>query len=262
MTATGPIHVPAGADDLVLTPQQVNYFETFGFLTVPGLFLPDLERLRRGFEEVFAREEDQFVLDPDNPYHQTDDPELAKQVRVIVPAFLERSEDLQWLRDDPRVRGVVRSLLGDNAVYGESDGNLFNCDVLWHIDAYNAPIEKNHIKLYFYLDPLDAESGALRVIPGSHELVGNFSHTLRRDLHDPAKVPEIYGVELDEIPSWVLDVQPGDLVVGNFRGMHGSFHGGSRRRLFTVNFHEVKPTDDEQVYSELPTAREPAAADA
>ena len=29
---------------------------------------------------------------------------------------------------------------------------------------------------------------------------------------------------------------PGDLIVGNFRTLHGSFNGAPRRRLFTVNF--------------------------
>jgi hypothetical protein len=38
------------------------------------------------------------------------------------------------------------------------------------------------------------------------------------------------------VPSWTVDVDPGDLVVGNFRTMHASFNGGVRRRLFTMNF--------------------------
>ena len=59
---------------------------------------------------------------------------------------------------------------------------------------------------------------------------------VRRLTDDPEQVPEILGVELDEIPSSALEVNPGDLIVTNFKTLHGSFNGGVRRRLFTVNF--------------------------
>ena len=54
--------------------------------------------------------------------------------------------------------------------------------------------------------------------------------------HQPNRVPDNVGVAIDEVPSWTLEVEPGDLIVGNFRTMHGSFNGAARRRLFTVNF--------------------------
>ena len=63
---------------------------------------------------------------------------------------------------------------------------------------------------------------------------------LRHDLADPARVEEILGVSPEELPYWSLDPQPGDLVVGDFRLMHASFHGGAGRRLFTVNFRRAE----------------------
>ena len=39
-----------------------------------------------------------------------------------------------------------------------------------------------HIKTAIYLDPLTAETGALRVIPGSHHLADKFSQLVRVDL--------------------------------------------------------------------------------
>lgn len=236
------VHHVASGEDLVLSPAQVTFFQLFGFLKLPGLFRAEIDEIREGFEEAFSSEESPTILDPSNPYHTPRDPAFADEVRLMVPYFIERSEKLRWLRDDPRVRGIARSLIGDDFDYAESDGNRFNCDVNWHIDAYGAPIGEYHIKLYFYPDALTGPMGALRVIPGTNHYTEVYAQTLYRDLMaDPTRCQEIFGVELEEIPSWTIDVEPGDLVVGNYRTLHGSFHGSPGRRLFTVNFKEAKP---------------------
>jgi Phytanoyl-CoA dioxygenase (PhyH) len=222
--------------DFGLSEQQVAYFKTFGFLKIPRLFAPDVERIRSGFEEVFATENPE-VLDPDNPYHRTRDDRYKRETRTMIPQFVDKSPRLKWLRHDARVLGVARSLLGDGFVYAESDGNLFNCDVYWHIDVYGAAPNVEHIKLSFYLDELHRETGALRVIPGSHFDGTGYAGALYKHLsREPGRVYEHVGVEVDEVPSWTVDVDPGDLIVGNFRTMHASFNGGVRRRLFTMNF--------------------------
>jgi hypothetical protein len=223
------------APNFEITPQQVAWFETFGYLVLPGWFADDVPRIREGFEEVFAREEAQ-LLDPDNEFHRTSDPKFQRETRWIIPAFLDKSDKLDWLRTDARVASIPRALLGDGFEYAESDGNLFNCDVYWHLDAYGATADTPHIKVFFYLDELRHEAGALRVIPGSHHR-GPYTAALFRQLtKDPERVPELLGVDLDGIPSSTLEVAPGDVIVTNFRTMHGSFNGGARRRLFTVNF--------------------------
>ncbi len=219
-----------------LSEPQVTYFKTFGFLKIPGLFASDVERIRTGFEEVFAAETPE-VLDPDNPYHRTQDPRYERETRTMIRRFIDKSPNLEWLRDDPRVLAVAQSLLGDPFVYAESDGNLFNCDVYWHLDVYGATPDVEHIKMSFYLDQLRKDNGALRVIPGSHFARTSYARELYKQLsHDPSRVAEHVGVAVDEIPAWVVDVDPGDLIVGNFRTMHASFDGGARRRLFTLNF--------------------------
>jgi hypothetical protein len=222
-------------EGFVLTKSQVAYFKTFGFLKIPTLFALDMDRIREGFEEVFANEPSE-LLDPRNPYHRARDPRYEEETREIIPAFIDRSSKLSWLRDDPRTVAVAKGLLGDGYAYAESDGNLFNCDVYWHFDAYGAIEGVEHIKLSFYLDELHHDTGALRVIPGSH-FESTYAKKLYRGIaHKPARVRDYYGVSVEEIPSWTLDVTPGDLIVGNFRTLHGSFNGAARRRLFTVNF--------------------------
>ena len=217
-----------------LTTQQRAFFEAFGFLLLRGLFRDDVSRLQEGFEEVFSREQPQ-PLDPKNRYHHAEDPRYAEQPRWIVPGFIDKSEKLSWIRDDERTVAIASGLLGDY-VYAESDGNVFNCDVYWHLDAFGAAAQHQHVKLFFYLQRLRHEAGALRVIPGSHHR-GPYTKALRSRLTaEPKAVPEQIGVATDEVPSFTLEVDPGDVVVSDFRTIHASFNGGAQRRLFTVNF--------------------------
>lgn len=225
----------AVSPDFRLTPQEVARFETFGFLVLRGLFAAEAETLCEGFDAVFASEQAE-LLDPENAYHRTSDPRYQQETRWMIPVFIEKTEKLSWLREDPRVTGIAESLLGSDYVYAESDGNRFNCDVYWHLDAYGAFADHRHIKLFFYLDSLRHDAGALRVIPGSNH-AGPYTKALRRQLTmDPQSVEEVFGVPIHDIPSYTLEVEPGDLIVGDFRTLHGSFNGGAGRRLFTVNF--------------------------
>jgi ectoine hydroxylase-related dioxygenase (phytanoyl-CoA dioxygenase family) len=230
MTAADPQVVTATP---VLTGQQVAFFEAFGFLHVPGMFADEAEAMSSAFDEVFATTDQVFPLPP-NEHHR--ERPGSDHTRLIVPAIVDKHPTLAPLRHDPRVVGIAETLLGPDPVYKESDGNLFDCDLTWHIDAYGSPIEEQHVKLFFYLDPLTRETGALRVMPGSHELVGGFAEAMRRDLVEPSRVEGIYGVPDHELPCWTLDVVPGDLIVGNFRVFHASFGGRRGRRLFTMNF--------------------------
>jgi hypothetical protein len=230
--------------DFALSSGQQNHFETFGFLKLPGLFADEIDTIIEGFEEVFAEAEDAQWLSNRDPLHYTDDPEHAEQKRLILPFFVERSDKLRWLLDDPRLRGVVDSLLGPHTVYGQSDGNRFYCNVSWHPDIYGSPLEETNLKVYFYLDALDRDTGALRVIPGTNHYDVEFVERLRSELADRRAVEDRFGVPIDEIPSCTLEVQPGDLVVGSFRALHGSFGGAPGRRLFTMNFKQVAPSAD------------------
>jgi hypothetical protein len=219
------------ADELFqLNPQQKAYFDTFGYLKIPGLFKDDIEDIIAGFEEVFANDE-HLRMEVFEPIH-------FEQRRLIVPVFIDKSPKLQRLRHDPRVVGIVRSLVGDDYDYAESDGSLFDCDSSWHADSYGAPLERYHLKLSFYLDPLRRDTGAIRVIPGTNHYMDLFAMSLRDGLEDAFRVQDYYGVLPDQIPSSTIESEPGDLIVWSYRTLHASFGGEKRRRLFSISFRE------------------------
>jgi hypothetical protein len=213
-----------------LTQQQVRYFETFGFLVLPGLFRDEVGSIIDAFEEVFATE-GHARMETYVELH-------GEERRLIIPQFVTKHPTLNRLREDPRVVGVVTSLLGQNHEYAESDGNLFDCESLWHSDTYGAPMLIHHVKLSFYLDSLKADSGAIRVIPGTQHFRESFATALRDGFRDSTAIEEQFGVDPRDIPSIALETEPGDVVVWDFRTIHASYYGPVRRRLFSINYRE------------------------
>jgi Phytanoyl-CoA dioxygenase (PhyH) len=213
-----------------LTRQQVKFFDTFGFLPLRGLFRAEVADIITAFEEVFATE--------GHPRMETYVELHGSERRIIIPQFVTKHAYLNALRDDPRVVGIVTSLLGADHEYAESDGNLFDCESSWHADTYGAPMGLHHAKVSFYLDPLRADSGAIRVIPGSQHYRETFATNLRNGFREPAKIEEIFGVAGRDIPSVAIETDPGDVVVWDFRTIHASYYGHERRRLFSINYRE------------------------
>ncbi|MEM7139526.1 MAG: phytanoyl-CoA dioxygenase family protein [Actinomycetota bacterium] len=221
-----------------LSAQQIAFFEAFGFVHVHGLFVDDLPRIEAGFEEAFAAG-DQIALDPDNALHNTNYDGYDQDIRTMVFGFIDHSDNLSWLRDDPRITAIVTSLIGPNFEYAESDGNRFNCDVWFHSDVYGSSLANENLKLYFYLDELTEETGALRVFPGTHHLEGDHAQTLRGAFFRPGVVEDKFGMPQRDLPAYAIETRPGDMIVSNFRTLHGSFGGAVGRRLFTLNFKSV-----------------------
>lgn len=219
-----------------LSPQQVHFFETFGYLRLRRLFVPDeMARISRAFDDVFATHE-HTVLDPHNEIHNARDERYAGDVRHMVFDFLDRSPDLAWLRSDPRVTGIVSGLLGDDTEELPADGNVMNCDVSYHSDVYGSGLANRNLKLFFYLEPLTGETGALRLIPGTNHHPSEFSKRVRSNTVTPEKIIDTFGVADEDLPSVSVDVEPGDVIVNDFRTIHASFRGKPGRRLFTLNY--------------------------
>jgi hypothetical protein len=214
----------------VITEQQVTFLDTFGYLRIPGLFADEIEEITEAFEAVFT--------DPGNGRMDMNEPLHRNDRRVIIPAFVDRHPRLARLPRDERILGIARAVLGDDVEYAESDGNLAFCHSEWHADTYGAPMGRRHIKISFYLDWLRADSGAIRVIPGTHFWQGSYALSLRHSFREFGRTTEVFGVDSPDIPATVVDSDPGDVLVWDYRVVHASFNGLDRRRFFSVNFRE------------------------
>jgi hypothetical protein len=226
-----------------LTEQQKAYFEAFGFLLIRGLFADDIAELTTAFEDVFDR----------NPAFESHEDLHFNDRRMIIAGIAKQDPRLEALLDDPRVVDIVSNLIGPDYEPCESDASLFYCDTSWHADTFGSPLDVYHVKLSFYLDPLRSDTGAIRMIPGSHKWDSTYAELLRDKLSNHQAIVDHFGVAPDEVPAWALETNPGDLVVWNMAIIHASFGGHQRRRLFSLNFREPgSRLDDDPAISPVP----------
>jgi hypothetical protein len=196
-----------------LTAGQNNFFDTFGFLVLPGLMTDSIDWITSEFEAVFT---DQSIVHDGSK-------------RSCVVPFIDQRAKLCTLLDDPRIEGLAASLLGDDFNYLNGDGNYYTGDTGWHSDGFHDV--GTYIKIAFYLDPVARDTGALRVIPGTHRV--DFKEAWNATKASQSN--ELWGIEGAEVPSLALESNPGDVVVFNHNLMHAAFGGSSTRRMFTLN---------------------------
>ncbi len=200
-----------------LKEMQVHFFNTFGYLHFPALFDPDETAwITREFDLSIQ----EFGAGKDHDGSR----------RTMFGGPIEHRPELCTLLDDARVKGVIGGVLGEDFNYASGDGNYYSGDTHWHPDGNWGQLFA--CKVAFYLDPLKADTGCLRVIPGSQHP----DHFVRTQNINPDKARERFGVEPSDFPgSIALETNPGDLVIFNHDLYHASFGGSTRRRMFTMN---------------------------
>ena len=213
--------------DFQLTEQQINFFKTFGYLGFPGLMADRIADIERAFEAIWS----------ERGGGHNGKPHDGSARSCIVP-FIDQSEYLASLLDDPRIHNIAATLLGDDFNYMGSDGNYYVGDTRWHSDGWHP--KTLHIKLAFYLDPVTRDTGALRVIPGSHRLGDQYADGLQQQIRQS---PELWGIDGKDVPAIALETKPGDLVCFNHNTKHSAFGGSKSRRMFTINLCQRYPEE-------------------
>ncbi len=195
-----------------LSQEQRDFFETFGYLVLPGLLRDELDWILDEFEAVFQNR----GVTHDGSKRST-----------VVP-FIDQREKLSTLLDNPKIVGLISSLIGHDFNYLGGDGNYYTGDTAWHSDGWHDT--GKFIKVALYLDPVTRTTGCLRVIPGTHKVdIKNW------DARKARTAQELWGIDQSQVPAIPLESNPGDVVAFNHNLMHASFGGSSRRRMFTLN---------------------------
>ena len=133
---------------------------------------------------------------------------------------------------------VLEGLLGPGFNYAGGDSALYTGDTNWHVDNDHCVMHGGmfSLKLAIYVDEMLPGEGCLRVIPGSHlaahplrRAVAALQLAVERDSAQAAGLAAAHPVAVD------IPTRPGDAVAFNHDIYHGSFGGGPRRRMFTMN---------------------------
>lgn len=205
-----------------LTPQQCAFFESFGYIVLPGLMTEDIPWIIEEHRKVF---ENKGIIHDGSRRSQ------------IVP-FSDQSERLCTLLDHPRVLGVLTSLLGEDFNYIGGDGNYYSGDTNWHSDGFHTV--GLYAKFHLYLDLLTRGTGCIRVIPGSH-----LGGAWRTQVERARQSNEDLAIPGKEFPCAAVETEPGDIVVFNHNIFHASYGGGTARRHFCLNVSSRAKTDAE-----------------
>ena len=215
----------------ILAADQKRHYETFGFVILRGLYsAEEWATIRREAEEIFAQVHGDKRADPEQ--------------RLSVQPFFERRPFLTGLMSDDRIYGIAEDLLGPDFVLDGTEGHRHVGDTHWH-GGEGKTFLIHIIKIALYLDPLTRDTGALRLIPGSH--VPEFGVRLkayRGFNQDPDLLP--FGIPHEELPCVVFEPQVGDVAVFTEPCYPASYGGRPGRYQLATSFFE-NPTTDEQV---------------
>jgi hypothetical protein len=210
----------------LLSPQQINFFNTFGYLKLPGLFADKVDEFSARFDDIFrSREAEVIDWRGQAPRY--------KQRRSILQ-FMERDPEFCRLLDDPRILEIFTSFCGADFAFRGSEANIFECGTSWHSDSYGALFKYTNVRIVFYLDPVDENSGALRFIPGSHHMGQSYARQLTHWLEDGDSFQRDLGLDDKQVPSVVVPSEPGDAVIFNYGIKHAACYEGNPRRMFAL----------------------------
>ena len=215
----------------MLTEQQITQFHTFGFLVLRNIITEDEHKIVS--EEV------------EKGYANKDKSEFigGERLQLNWTNLVPISPYLTSLLENPRFYGIAQQLLGEDAVGFDTTSNIMKGDrTIWHPDA---PPNLQGLKFTFYLDPLDGESGALRIIPGSHQVgLSDAIREVRLKDNNPGP-PEDPGLAINEVPCHICETGPRDAVIMNYLNWHASWRGSSSRRMVTLKYYKNPKSADE-----------------
>jgi Phytanoyl-CoA dioxygenase (PhyH) len=204
----------------VLSHQQIAQFRAFGYVVLPGL-------LSAG--EVTALEAEVTTALRDAYGEVGRPPDDAGIAGDYLPLSVDRAALSQSLiADDERLFQGSAALCRRPTVPTAPIATCFTGDVTgWHTDQ-GADI--GGVKFLIHLEPRTAATGALRVIPGSHDP----GFAARVDAYQ-ASDPDNQGFDPWPMPAVVLPTEPGDAIAFDLHLLHASV-GGGRRLAWTIEY--------------------------
>jgi hypothetical protein len=211
-----------------LSDTHLRFLDTFGYLVLPGLLREDIAWISAEFDRIWGDR------DRGRVGHRG-----SHEVMPVVP-FIDQSERLATLLEHPALEPALERAVGPGFNYLSGDGRVYHGDTTWHWDA-DAPPQTPFFKAAVYLDPLTRDSGALRVIPGTHRLADAYAQRARAANRCQAEL----GIAAHEVPCVALETRPGDVILFHQNLVHGSCGGGDRRRMFAINLAPRAETEEQ-----------------
>ncbi len=202
--------------------QQISHFRTFGFVVLPAL-------LDRDETAQLTAEVTSALTDAYGGVGTNDAPDGTGGIRGdYLPLSVDRAPLSQALiADDPRLFQGSVALLDTPTAPTAPIATCFTSNSGWHTDDGT---DVGGVKFLAHLEPRRAATGALLVVPGSH---------------DPAFVVRVQGYRSQDpalqgfapwpVPAIALETEPGDVIAFDRHLFHAS-RGGCNRLAWTIEY--------------------------
>jgi Phytanoyl-CoA dioxygenase (PhyH) len=207
-------HEPADPFDRFTGDAQVDWFRSFGYVVLRGFFEPELvAELRTEMVRTM------LGVHGDRYYERPPMSGMAGHYTCLLGPWAPRTVELV---DSRTLVGLAERLVGGGVLPSPCDtqGILYFDHAGWHNDT---GIGIRGVKFVAYLEPLAGDTGALRVLPGSHRL-------------QDAALGHLYSLDLNvpDVPGQVLATEPGDVIVFDPLLYHASWGGKDRHQWSTM----------------------------
>jgi hypothetical protein len=217
----------------MVTDQQVDHYRTFGFVVLPDyLDQPETatltSELARALRDAFGAHFHQRPSRGGIEGHY-----LPMMSRHRTPTSLSLVEDDRFL-------GAARRLLDAPVLPTYAEGILLFAQAGFHDDDGTG---STGVKFVAYLEPLTAQTDALRLMPGSHH--PDFAASLKGwERRNPVLDAQGLQHQLGGIPCHIAETRPGDVIAFDWHSWHAS-SGGTDRRQWTIGYAKDPHTTEE-----------------
>jgi hypothetical protein len=211
----------------MLTDEDVQHYRTFGFVVLR-------KQLDQTTVTALAAEVDRAFVDALGD-HFRDRPDEGG-IRGHYLPVMSTSRTPVSIGLVEHFHMVGQRLLGGRVLPAPAEAILFFDQAPWHDDT---GFEVHAVKFAAYLEPLQASTGALRVLPGSQ--LDSF-RTLARDFdrrvmaQRSEEIPET----VERLPGYVIETEPGDVIAFDLRLYHASIRGTDRRQWTVTCYLDIE----------------------
>ncbi|MDG4830613.1 phytanoyl-CoA dioxygenase family protein [Solwaraspora sp. WMMD1047] len=225
-----------------LTQEQVDHFHTFGFLVLPQLLTAD--EMTRLTEEVERSHTDAYG------YLNGARPEGQGLPSYLLPMMsTERTPFSLELLEDRRFFGVANELVRARALPTFAESILLFTQTPLHRDCMPG---MHGVTFAVYLEPLTADTGALRFLAGSHH--ADFSAASEGWKKKYGIWAEEWGEkavrqQVSDLPLTVAETRRGDVIVFDWQIWHASINGVDRLQWSVSYANEPTTAEEEDVFS-------------
>jgi len=212
-----------------------NFYDAFGYVVVRNVYDKEMESgLRTAYDaqvtSYFGKSIEEFLANP-----------------TPVPSGVERSQELLNFVQNSRILPMVEELVGDDALFWNSDLSTFTGPSQFHRDTLG---DYRVLKVGIYLQNSTAQDGGqFCCIPGSHHFGDSYSRFCSHGLmwpHGAGYADNVWSGEYDgkngllrgNLPALGIELGVGDAIFFNQGLVHGVRASSRPRRMIALSFFE------------------------